>query len=366
VVGAGSATNGVGGCEIRRARASDDEAPAAPSALSPEATAIRGGDTRSRVRALLQIVVAGGLLAGLVGRVGPAAILDGLRALHPAALVLPVALLAVDTVVRCENWRRLLRLHGATVRYATVLEAHLVGTFLGAFVPSSLGTDVGRLLVLNRRGRVPGVAALSSLLGLNLVNLLAVCVLSSVGALQLSGGGWQNELRLLVLGFAAAYVAGLGLALSPLSPLPKLRALLPSAGVAGRLSDKLAEVAEELHALRDHPRTLAGVLLLAFMSQLAMVGMAWASGRAVGAEVGPLAYLLAVPLLTLGRLVPMSVAGLGGDQALFVALFKAAGVPAARALVIALVMAAVNGIQIAFAGLVTLATTAGRLGRSRA
>ena len=82
--------------------------------------------------------------------------------------------------------------------------------------------------------------------------------------------------------------------------------------------------------------------------------------------VNMIAGMLAVPLLTLGRLVPMSVAGLGGDQALFVALFKAAGVPAARALVIALVMAAVNGIQIAFAGLVTLATTAGRLGRSRA
>jgi hypothetical protein len=96
-----------------------------------------------------------------------------------------------------------------------------------------------------------------------------------------------------------------------------------------------------------------------------MVGVSWSSGRAVGAEVGPTSYLLAVPLLTLARLVPMSVAGLGGDQAVFVALFKAAGVPAARSLVIALVMAAVNGLHILLSGIVTLATMAGTLRGSR-
>lgn len=355
-------TNGAGGCEIRRARASDDEAPADPPTSEP----IRGADARSRVRALLQVSIAAALLAALVQRVGLVEVRNGLRALRPESMLLPVGLIALDTLVRSENWRRLLGLHGADVRYATVLEAHLVGTFLGAFVPSSVGTDVGRIWALNRRGRVPGVAAIASLLGLNLVNLLAVCVLASVAALCLSGGAWLHELRLLVLAFAAAYAGGLALALSPLSPLPRLRALLPASGVAGRVSGKLAEVAEEIHALRDHPRTLVGVLLLAFLNQLVMVGMAFASGRAVGADVGLLAYLMAVPLLTLGRLVPMSVAGLGGDQAVFVALFKAVGVPAARSLVISLVMAAVNGLHIVASGLVTLVTMAGGLRRNRA
>jgi len=363
-VSAGSTTKGIGGCEIRGVRASDSQADETP-APTPEAEAIRGGDARSRVRALLQVAVAAGLLAWLVGRVGLAEIRDGLRELRPAALVLPIALILLDTVVRSENWRRLLRLHGAEVRFATVLEAHLVGTFLGAFVPSSVGTDVGRMLVLSRRGGVGGVPAVSSLLGLNLVNLLAVCLLSSSAACLLSGDAWLERLRLLVLGFSAAYVAGLALALSPISPLPRLRALLPQRGLAGRLSSKLAEVAEELHALRSRPAPLVGILALALCNQLVMVGVSWSSGRAVGAEVGPASYLLAVPLLTLARLVPMSVAGLGGDQAVFVALFKAAGVPAARSLVIALVMAAVNGLHIVLSGIVTLATMAGTLRGSR-
>jgi len=364
-VSAGSATNGVGGCEIRGVRASESEADEA-SAPTLEAEPIRGGDARSRLRALAQVAVAASLLAWLVGRVGLGEIRAGLRELQPAALALPIVLILLDTLVRSENWRQLLRLHGAEVRFATVLEAHLVGTFLGAFVPSSVGTDVGRMVVLARRGGVGGVSAVSSLLGLNLVNLLAVCLLSSSAACLLSGGAWLEHLRLLVLGFSAAYVTGLALALSPLSPLPRLRALLPQRGLAGRLSHKLAEVAEELHAMRAHPRALVGILALAFCNQLVMVGVAWSSGRAVGAEVGPTAYLLAVPLLTLARLVPMSVAGLGGDQAVFVALFKAVGVPAARSLVIALVMAAVNGLHIVLSGFVTLATMAGTLrgGRS--
>lgn len=359
---AGSTTNGVGGCEIRRARASDHEADLAP-ASAPNAEAIRGGDGRSRVRAMLQVAVAAGLLAWLLGRVGLAEVREGLGALRPEALILPIALILLDTVVRTENWRRLLTLHGAEARFLTVLEAHLVGTFLGAFVPSSVGTDVGRMLVLSRRGGVGAVASVSSLLGLNLVNLLAVCALSSGAALLLSGGEWLDRLRLLVLGFAAAYAAGLALALSPFSPLPRLRALLPRTGVAGRISVKLAEVAEELHALRAHPRALVGILILAFVNQLVMVGMWWACGRAVGAEVGPTAYLLTVPLLTLGRLVPMSVAGLGGDQALFVVLAKAASLPAARSLVISLVAAAVNGLHIVLSGVVTLVTMAGGLRR---
>lgn len=360
MLSAGRTANGVGGCEIRRARASDDEA-LGTIASTPEAGAIRSGDARSRLRALLQVAIAAALLAWLVGRVGLAEVREGLGSLRPDALIPPVLLILLDTFLRSENWRRLLRLHGAEVPFVTVLEAHLVGTFLGAFVPSSVATDVGRMLVLARRSSVSGVAAVSSLLGLNLVNLLAVCVLSSSAALLLSGGEWLDRLRLLVLGFAAAYTAGLVLALSPVSPLPRLRALLPQNGLLGRLSGKLAEVAEELHALRAHPRALAGILLLAFSNQLVMVGTGWASGRAVGAEVGPMAYLLTVPLLTLARLVPMSVAGLGGDQAAFVALFKAVGVPAARSLVISLVMAAVNGFHILLSGAVTLATMAGSL-----
>jgi uncharacterized membrane protein YbhN (UPF0104 family) len=319
------------------------------------------------MRGVLQVLVAVGLLAWLVRHVGLDTLRAGLRTVRLGALVAPLALVLLDSAVRAEAWRRLLRLHGVRVPWATVLYSHLVGGFVGAFLPSSLGTDVGRMLVLSRRGGVGGVSTVSSMLGLNLLNLLAVCALSSLAAWRLPGAvGWLGDLRLLVLAFSAAYAGGLALALSPASPLPRLRAVLPQGGLPGRLGAKLAEIAEEIHALREAPRALAALLGIAVSNQLLSVAVVFTLGRAVGAELPALTCLLVVPLLTLVRLVPMSVAGLGGDQAAFVLLFAAVGVASSQSLLISLLLAAVNGAYLMLCGILAVATSASELrGESR-
>ncbi len=297
------------------------------------------------------------LLASLFGFVGTNAIRAALGKLAPVALAIPLAIVLLDALVRAESWRRLLHLHGVVATRSAVVASHLAGTAWGVFVPSSLGTDAARSWLLSRRG-VAGSSSVSSMLGLNLLNLFAVLLLSSGGALALHAAPEFSALRLGVPVLCAAYAAAFLLLLSESSPLPRLRAVLSRRAAFARVAHASADVAEELHALRAHPRSLVMLLGIALLNQLLSVATLIAVARALAIELPPFAALLVVPLFTLARLLPVSVAGLGGDQVASVALFGAVGVGAAEAAAISLLQAAVVDAFALFCGAFALLQSA--------
>lgn len=280
------------------------------------------------------------LLAALVAHVGTSAIHEALARLSLASLALPLAIVLLDALVRAESWRLLLRLHGVVAGRSVVISSHLAGTAYGIIVPSSLGTDAARTWLLARSG-VTGTSSVSSMLGLNLLNLFAVLIVSTLATFVLREVPALAALRASVPLTCAAYAVLLALLLSSHSPLPRVRGWLPRYGSFARIAHWLSNVAEELHALRSHPRTLAALLLIAIVNQLLSVATVVAVGRALALDVPMSSYLVVVPLFTLARLVPMSVAGFGGDQLASVILFGAVGVGGAASAAISLVQAAV-------------------------
>lgn len=336
---------------------------ATPSEPTPEATpepapARAPAGKRRALGTWLRPTLALLLLAALVARVGVASLQAALARLSLLALLPPLAIVLADAGVRALSWQRLLHLHGLDARWRVVLAAHLSGTAIGVLVPSSLGTDAARTLLLARSG-VAGTSSASSMLGLNLLNLMAVCLISSVAALQLGrpgGGSPLDALAGLVTAFCVVYAAGLALLLSRLSPLPAIRARLQREGRAGRIARWLGEVAGELHALQEHPGQLLALLGISVGNQLLSVATVWAVGRALGLDAPASAYLLVVPLFTIVRLLPMSVAGFGGDQVASVLLFGAVGVAAAEAAALSLVQAAVVDLYALLCGVFALVT----------
>jgi uncharacterized membrane protein YbhN (UPF0104 family) len=292
----------------------------------------------SRAFTILKVLLAGALLAYLVAAIGPAQIGRVLHALDARYFAVLYALLVVDLVLRVFNWRALLERKTGRLPLGGMVRAYLVGGFLGSVIPSSLGTDVSRSIVAAQRHGVRVQDATLAIMVLNLVGLLATCIMALIGSTLLLAAGGDSSIIWAIVPVCVAF-----LAVFPLL----LRGWMPDARRPGRprLERFLARIgafSAALRAFSSSPRTLASVLGIAMLNQLLGILVVFTVAQAFDPGV-PLFYFLAfVPIMTLSRLIPLSVAGLGAEQGVFVVVFAQAGIPAAQAFLMSLILSVVN------------------------
>jgi glycosyltransferase 2 family protein len=290
-----------------------------------------------RILPLLKIALALCLLAFLLARIGLDQLGVVLAALDPIWFILIYALLVVDALLRSWNWGTLLTHRGYRISLRDMFSNYMIGGFMGTFIPSSLGTDLSRAVVAARRNHIGTQDSAVIMLVLNLVALLALCLVAllSIGPLtQVQEGA---ALILAVVPVCLAY-----LVLFPFL----LRGWMPDhPGLKQPLLQKfLARIREFSAALRSlcDRKILARVLSIALLNQLMAIVIIYTISVALAAQIPFLYFLAFVPIITLSRLIPLSIAGLGAEQGVFVLLFAQAGVPAAQAFLISLILSVTN------------------------
>ena len=98
-----------------------------------------------------------------------------------------------------------------------------------------------------------------------------------------------------------------------------------------RLARPLRAFYEGVHHYRGRPRLLAGVFATTLVVQAIRVLGIWATGKAVGIDLGPVIYLVFGPLLFLVMLVPFTLNGIAVREAFFVSFLGSVGVGADQA-----------------------------------
>ena len=194
------------------------------------------------------------------------------------------------------------------------------------------------------------VVAVASIVAERVIGLAALCLLAAgVAALFPSFYGRAPELQVLrgfalLLGFGA--VAGLGL----LFGVDWLRRAEDDAGPDAGWWRRVAGVAVRLYrAMRlcaARPRVLGAAFLLSLVNHLCQVGCAAALGSALGLRLTPADYLAAMPLVNALSAVPLTPGGAGIRETAAVAVLSLAGVPAAGATALSLLL---YGVMLAWA-----------------
>jgi len=265
-----------------------------------------------------------GLLALLVGRyVDLEQVLGRLGAAFERPLDLATASVLyalLGSVVRGMRWRALVRPLGYPIGLARSTELFLIGTFFNQILPSGMGGDVVKTLMVARdRGRlgIGRARAASSVIvdrALGLLPLLAVGLLAVMAARDRVAPGVASAL----LAFGAAGLLGFAALLRSDSWRP-LAARLPGAawlidrpGVS-RFVDSFAEYGSTA-LWRAFGWGLVFTALL--------IGTNVFLGRAVGipgSQAGWQAWAIVTPIVALSLLLP-SVGGWGTREAAYVAL----------------------------------------------
>jgi uncharacterized protein (TIRG00374 family) len=315
-----------------------------------------------------KLVLSLALLAAIVAFSGPKEVLGTLLGMAPALVGLGFALLLADAFVRTFNWFQLARNAGCHLPLGAAAQAYFAGGFVGALLPSTLGTDMARSAIAARRTQTPLEVLLGTTVLLNVLSLAAI-----------SAAGLGVSLSLLASPNAPrpALAASAGVAGACLLAIATLWASLGShpprtAGTAARGGGWRARIEQRLAgfraalAFRPDARALAGIGAVALFSY-ALRTLGWLTTlAAAGADVSWAVLLAIGPLVTIGAALPISVLGFGGFQAIFVTLLSLWGVPPEQALAASLVQSGLSVPLYGIGCIAYLASGPAPLARTRA
>lgn len=299
-------------------------------ATGPSAAGKRGTDYRW---VALRVAVSIGLLAFLLTRIDIAASLNVMREARVGPLLMMLGALVLDRLLAAWRWHILL-LRDPGIGFWRVFRLILSSGFAGHAMPGSVGVEVARIYGASRSiedlGRI-----LSSVIVERMFALLAIAVLVLVG-LALTPEQMPPALAPLAWLGLVTLLLGSFLLMSPGARRLSLR-LLPGT-VLTRPRAKLQETYTALDRYSRRPGLMLVSLGAALAFQLLRVAMTLFGAWALGSALSPLHFLVIVPTMMLVNRLPISIAGLGVQEAGFVYLFGLVGMSAATALPLSLLL----------------------------
>ncbi len=311
---------------------------------------------------LARLTVAAALVAYTFRASDPHEVFAVTRRAAPGLLAAAVALVIVDRTLMAWRWFALLRPldRAGLPHFVEILRIFFVSTFVGSFLPASVGGDAVRAYGLSKH-RVDMADAVASvlvdrLLGVASLLLVAVAGLFLVPDLALDPG---VRLALTATGVGCAAAAALIFSRKAEDLAAGWLARLPSSFGRGSATAVLSAV----RRYAAHHRALGLVLIASVAVQVIRIVEAYCLGLALGVGQPLGTYFAFVPLILLLMLLPVTVNGLGTSQAAFVWLFGGAGTPSAEAFALSVLFVAL-GIVGNLPG--ALLYPSGRLSRVRA
>jgi glycosyltransferase 2 family protein len=308
------------------------------------------------VRLVATLVLTAAAIAYLVWKVELGTAIDVLAETDLAWFALSAAIMVLTIPVLAARWDFLLRAQGIRERLLWLTRAYLVAYTAGQILPTSLGGDAVRVVDTARRHPGSATAITGTVLlerglgGATTVALGAVGFVLAIDRYDVSAYLWLEG----VFVFGTIVLAFVFFARSARPLLRRAQPLLERL----RLDRLLRGFYESVHAYRDRPRLLAGVAVVSLAVQAVRILAIWAAAKAVGIDLGPLAYYVMGPLLFLVMLVPFTLNGLAVREAFFVSFLGSLGVPADQAFaagflffLVTLIMAVPGAFILAWEGL---------------
>ena len=271
---------------------------------------------KARVMALMVLKVAAAILLTWLAlrKIDFARALIMARDLPLAVAAGAMALLVLQAVLSAWRWQLVSRRTGAPLVRWPALRLFMTSLFYNQALPSVVPGDAARVWGASRFGG-RGEAAVGVFLD-RLLTLLALLLLATVslGFLAAHGGGWLFVAPDLVLG---ACFAVLAVAVAMRNRLP---IILP--GKAGAFAVRLAESTHRLFVSTDS----FGLCFLSVVIQSLAIVALYVLARGLNLALTPVAAFMAMPVILLVALLPISVNGWGVREGATMAVLAGFGI----------------------------------------
>lgn len=268
--------------------------------------------------AICRVFVSVALLYFVVRRVNLEELKSTLQALRWWPIIASTAILCLRQPILGYRWKAVLSSMqiDVTVRWGTYW--HMVGAFFSMFLPTSIGGDVIRVYQLRRRTRRTADSLASVFVERFLgFSIMFGTVVFGIFARVLKTS--MPNLRFAMYALLGLYVGVCALLFSPVGErvivglFEKLR--LPKSG------EMVGSFFSSLRRLFRNRIIFLTALLLSAVVQYAMVLCVYLNGLSMTLDISFVHYLVAVPIVWLATMLPVSINGVGVREGAFVALF---------------------------------------------
>lgn len=287
----------------------------------------------------VRLCIAIALTTYLLWRNEPAAVARATAGAEWRWIAFACGLVLFDRALMAWRWLVLLRpVTTSALPLGAVMRVFFVSSFVGSFLPASVGGDALRAVGVMRHD-VAGGAAVASVAMDRALGVVSVLLLGLISAMTLSVVVPVGVWLLLACGGAVSVLAAGVIFVDAIGDaVGRLTVRLP--GV--RVRHAAQRVLEAVRAYRHHHGALAGVAAASAAVQVLRVLQAWGLGRALGIDAPLAVYFVAIPICVLIMQVPVTVSGLGTGQAAFLWTFAPAGVPRPEALALSILFIALG------------------------
>jgi uncharacterized protein (TIRG00374 family) len=313
---------------------------------------------RVLVQALVSLVLVV-LLAVIAQRTG---VFDLLKDIPPGVLVLAAGFYVAASVVCAIRWKLLLQHVDVHEGLGSLTALYLIGQFFSLFLPTAAGGDAARIFEVARRHKRPVPVFLATLqermIGFATQILIGVAATFYFLALL------APELRPWLIVTQVAMVVGLLLLIYPallfgsakrVAKRVRPLEIMVRRVVSHRIGARLLRILRIMAALPYlSPVLLTTAVTLSAATAVLNIAMFYVIGQSLDIDIGFLAYCLVFPLVTIVRMLPISLNGIGVGEGAFVFLMELFGVSSKKSLALAVSMLGVT-ILVALAGGVVLA-----------
>jgi uncharacterized protein (TIRG00374 family) len=286
------------------------------------------------MNSVARFLVSIGLLALVVAFADWRAIWDVLRGVDMRWVGCTLALAACDRLATNHRWQILLAAQRVVAGFMRLLRVQLAANFLGSFLPSSLGVDAVRMTALCRAGE-PAAEVIAATLVDRATMVLATLLLGAVTVLVLAHERVSEEIVQFVLVMTAIAVLATGICL--LSSVrrwvrPKVLPYIPM-----RAREAVSRIAGASLAYRHKGRVMLGVGASTLVIFAIRILFAKALALSCGIDVPMVDLLLVIPILWIVVMLPITIGGIGVQDAGYVVLMAIVGVNAPVAVSMSLI-----------------------------
>ncbi len=297
--------------------------------------------SRPSLGGVLRVVVAAGLTAAVLWKSHPSEVLAVTLGVDWRPIGIAVLLVVVDRSLMAYRWIVLLRPFSGPdgPRLGVVMRIFFVSTFIGTFLPATVGADAVRAIAVARYN-VSGSGAVASVLMDRMLGVLSLLIMALL-ALYLAQ---QLAFHPLVLASIAVTAVACALAAAMVfsTKADEIGRLVCERLPWERARQLGVRLLEAMQRYAPRRGDLLNVLAGSIGVQVLRIVQAYYLGLALGIESPLTAYFAFIPLILLVMLLPVTINGLGTSQAAFVWFFAQAGVARPEAFALSVLFVALG------------------------
>ena len=232
------------------------------------------------------------------------------------------------------KWHMLLKVKDTSISFSSAVKSYYIGTFIGFFLPATVGGDIVRVLKL-RSERKKGTDVLSSVILERMLGLIAAAILAPIAVLFLISF-FELDIWIFLLIAGVLLFLFIIFMLLPFNEFIFQKINKNQRLARSLLFNKFKKLYQSYAEYKNHRSLLVLFLILSILEQLIPVVANYLACRALNLSIPFIYFLLIIPLVQLISKIPISFEGFGINEGLLVYFFALLGLSGTGAFTIGL------------------------------